>query len=154
MCVVDESVEDGVTHGGIAGEFVPGVDGVLAGDEGGSVALSVVKDLEEQSILIVASLLPSTQNLTHDQEILLSREGGIERFEEFREVVGKSTHLLNNLFSALFCQWDLAIAESDSNTKQLEMLRQIESLLRDVSVEIKSLSRAYAQSRDAISLEK
>ena len=52
MCIVDESVEDGVAHGGIACEFVPGVDGVLTGDEGGAVALAVVKDLEEQSILI------------------------------------------------------------------------------------------------------
>ena len=52
MCVVDESVEDGVAHGGIAGEFVPGVDRVLTGDEGGTGALAVIKDLEEQSILI------------------------------------------------------------------------------------------------------
>ncbi len=52
MCVVDESVEDGVAHGGVADEFVPGVDGVLTGDEGGAVALAVVKDLEEESILI------------------------------------------------------------------------------------------------------
>ena len=52
MCVVDESVEDGVAHGGIAGEFVPGVDRVLTGDEGGTGSLAVIENLKEQSILI------------------------------------------------------------------------------------------------------
>ena len=54
MCVVDESVEDGVAHGGIAGEFVPGVDRVLTGDEGGTGALAVIKDLEPQNSLALA----------------------------------------------------------------------------------------------------
>ena len=52
VCVVNESVQDGVAHGGITDEFVPGVDGVLAGDQRGAGALSVIEDLEEQAVLV------------------------------------------------------------------------------------------------------
>ena len=47
-----EPVEDGVSDGGIADPFVPGVDGVLAGDEGGAAPLAVVEDLEEEAVLV------------------------------------------------------------------------------------------------------
>ena len=49
MC---ESVEDGVSHGGVTDQFVPGVEWVLAGDEGGAYALPVVEDLKEESVLV------------------------------------------------------------------------------------------------------
>ena len=50
--VVNEAVQDGVAHGGITDEFVPGVDGVLAGDQRGAGPLSVIEDLEEQAVLV------------------------------------------------------------------------------------------------------
>lgn len=47
MGVVDEAVEDGVGVGRVADEGVPLVDRELAGDEGGTAAISVLQDLQE-----------------------------------------------------------------------------------------------------------
>ena len=47
-----QAVEDGVSGRGIADQLVPGVDRVLAGDQGGPGALAVVEDLEEESVLV------------------------------------------------------------------------------------------------------
>jgi len=49
---VYQAVEDGVSGRGIADQLVPGVDRVLAGDQGGPGALAVVEDLEEESVLV------------------------------------------------------------------------------------------------------
>jgi hypothetical protein len=45
--VVDQAVEDGVGVGGIADRRVPLIDGELAGDDGGGVALAILEDLQE-----------------------------------------------------------------------------------------------------------
>jgi hypothetical protein len=44
---MDEAVEDGVGVGRVADEGVPLVDRELAGDEGGTAAISVLQDLQE-----------------------------------------------------------------------------------------------------------
>ena len=49
---VDETVKDGVGHGGIANELMPAVWRELAGDEGGGAALAVIKDLQEVAVLV------------------------------------------------------------------------------------------------------
>jgi hypothetical protein len=45
VSVVEDAVEDGVGEGGIAEVVVPAVDGDLAGDEDGAVAIAVLHDL-------------------------------------------------------------------------------------------------------------
>jgi hypothetical protein len=45
--IVDSAIEDGIGIGGIADEFMPFVDGDLAGDDGGSSAIAFFKYLEE-----------------------------------------------------------------------------------------------------------
>ena len=47
MCVVEETVEDGVAEGGIADDIVPVFDGDLAGEERAAAGVAVVEDLEE-----------------------------------------------------------------------------------------------------------
>ena len=47
MSVMDEAVEYGVGVGGIADQRMPLVDRELAGDDDGSAAVPVLKDLEE-----------------------------------------------------------------------------------------------------------
>ena len=54
--VVDEAVEDGVGDGGIADDFVPVVDGHLAGDDGRAALVAVLDDLEEIAALVVIEL--------------------------------------------------------------------------------------------------
>jgi len=49
---VYQAVEDGVSGRGSADHLVPGGDRVLAGDQGGPGALSVVEDLEEEAVLV------------------------------------------------------------------------------------------------------
>ncbi len=51
MGVVDEPVEDGVGEDGVADDVVPGVDGKLAGDDGGAAAVAVLEDLEQVAAL-------------------------------------------------------------------------------------------------------
>ena len=52
VCVIEESVEDGVAEGGVADDIVPVVDGDLAGEQRATAGIAVVEDLEE----VVASL--------------------------------------------------------------------------------------------------
>ena len=47
MCVVYESVEDGIGEGVIADEVIPLVDGQLAGDEGGGALVAVIHEVHE-----------------------------------------------------------------------------------------------------------
>ena len=47
MCVVNDTIEDGVGVGGIADQLVPFVDGDLAGDDRRSSAISFFEDFEE-----------------------------------------------------------------------------------------------------------
>src|SRR5215471_7669711 len=58
VCVVDESIEDGVGVSRITDQLVPFIHGDLAGDDRGAPPVSLLEDLEE----IMAS-------------------GGVERFE-------------------------------------------------------------------------
>ena len=58
VSVMDQAIEDGIGVGGITDQRVPLIDGKLAGDDGGVVAVAVLEDLQQ----VVAS-------------------GGIERFE-------------------------------------------------------------------------
>jgi len=45
--VVDQAIEDGVCEGRVADDFMPGVDGELAGDDGRLPAVAVLEDLEQ-----------------------------------------------------------------------------------------------------------
>ena len=47
MSVVDEPIEDGVGDGGLADDFVPGIYGQLAGDEGGFKPMAVFHHVEQ-----------------------------------------------------------------------------------------------------------
>ena len=46
MGVVDDAVEDGVSDGRLANDVVPAIDGDLAGDQGGAVAVALLDDLQ------------------------------------------------------------------------------------------------------------
>jgi hypothetical protein len=50
---VDGAVADGVGEGGVADDLVPGLDGELAGDEGGGALVAVLDDLEEVAAFLV-----------------------------------------------------------------------------------------------------
>jgi len=50
--VVDEAIEDCVGDGGISDDFVPAVDGQLAGDDDRASFISVLDDLEQITALI------------------------------------------------------------------------------------------------------
>lgn len=50
--VVEEAIENRVSHRGIIDELMPGIQGVLTGEEGRPGALSVIKDFEEEPVLI------------------------------------------------------------------------------------------------------
>ena len=52
VCVVDETVENGVGDGGIGDDLVPVIHGNLAGDDGGATLMPVVDDLEEIAALV------------------------------------------------------------------------------------------------------
>ena len=47
VCVIEQTVEDGVAEGGIADDIVPVLDGDLAGEERAAAGAAVVEDLEE-----------------------------------------------------------------------------------------------------------
>ncbi len=53
VCVVDESVKNGVGERWVADAFVPVFEGHLCGDEGGAAVVSLFGDLEEVSSLFV-----------------------------------------------------------------------------------------------------
>ena len=52
MCVVDETVENGVGDGGIGDDLMPVIDRDLAGDDGRSALMPVVDDLEQIATLV------------------------------------------------------------------------------------------------------
>ena len=47
-----QAIQDGMSHGGVTGPLVPGIDGVLAGEQVGAGTLTVIEDLEEEAVLI------------------------------------------------------------------------------------------------------
>ena len=52
MGVVHESIQDGIRDGLIADQFVPVLDGELAGHDGGGASVPVVEDLQEITPLL------------------------------------------------------------------------------------------------------
>ena len=44
---MDQAVQDGIAEGGIADDFMPVLQGLLAGDQGGLPAVSILEDFEE-----------------------------------------------------------------------------------------------------------
>ena len=52
VCVVDETVENGVGDGGIGDHLVPVIDRHLAGDDGGTALMPIVDDLEQIATLV------------------------------------------------------------------------------------------------------
>ena len=52
VCVVDETVKNGVGDGGIGDDLVPVIDRDLAGDDGRAALMAVVDDLEEIATLV------------------------------------------------------------------------------------------------------
>jgi hypothetical protein len=60
--IVNEAVEDSVGDGGIADDFIPVVDGDLAGDDGRAALVAVLDDLEEIAALIVIELFGVPQS--------------------------------------------------------------------------------------------
>ena len=50
--VVDDAIEDCVGDGGISDNFIPAVDGQLAGDDDRTSFISVLDDLEQVAALI------------------------------------------------------------------------------------------------------
>ena len=68
VCVVNETVEDRVGKSGVADHLVPVVDGELALDQGGAVAVAVVEDLQQVEALFVG---PGSQSPVEDQEVHL-----------------------------------------------------------------------------------
>ncbi len=57
--IVDQVVEDGVSERRIADHVVPVIDGYLACDDGGSLLIAILNDLQEITALLVAELLGS-----------------------------------------------------------------------------------------------
>ena len=49
---MDEPVEEGIGEGRVADDVMPGVDGQLAGDDGGGAAVSVLEDLEQVAAFV------------------------------------------------------------------------------------------------------
>ena len=54
MCIVDETVENGVSDGGVGDDLVPVIDGHLAGDDDGTTLMPVVHDLEQIAALVAS----------------------------------------------------------------------------------------------------
>ena len=52
MGVVDEPIQDGVGDGRIGDQFVPVLDGQLAGHDGGRASMPVVENLQEIALLL------------------------------------------------------------------------------------------------------
>ena len=47
VSVVNEAIQDGVAEGWVSDNFVPMVDGDLAGDDGGGATVAVIEDLQK-----------------------------------------------------------------------------------------------------------
>ena len=44
---MDQAVQDGIAEGGVPNDFMPVLQGELAGDQGGLSAMSILQDFEE-----------------------------------------------------------------------------------------------------------
>lgn len=44
---MDQAVQDGISDGGFPNEFMPSIDGELAGDEGGAPIITIIQDFQE-----------------------------------------------------------------------------------------------------------
>jgi hypothetical protein len=62
---------------------------------------------------------------------------------EFRRTVGRSAHMLNNLLTALFCQWDLCFPPGREPGPADPEVR-LKTFLDQMALEVRSLSRACA----------
>lgn len=67
MRAMHDAIENRIGERGIAEVFVPAVDGQLAGDDGRSVAVSVVEDLEE--VLALRVLEPDDAPIVEDEDV-------------------------------------------------------------------------------------
>ncbi len=72
--MVYEPVEDRVAEGGIADDVVPVLDGELAGDEGGSTRVAVLKDFEQISTFDLIERLES--------EVVNDEQRGFQKSDE------------------------------------------------------------------------
>lgn len=79
------------------------------------------------------------------------RDGGTAALAEFHQSTGRTVHMLNNLLTALYCQWDVCFPEpSDDPDDSAPLLRRTVDLM---ATEIRTLSRAcadYAPAADAV----
>ena len=78
-----QPVQDGVGHSGVGNDFVPLVDGKLAGDEGGALALAVVEDFQQIAILF-ADHLGNAQVIDNEQR---RPSELLEQGQEMKEVI-------------------------------------------------------------------
>ena len=49
--IVHQAVQNGIGHRRISNDFVPLLNGKLAGDEGGALALAIIEDFQQIAIL-------------------------------------------------------------------------------------------------------
>ena len=49
--MMDQAIQDGIAEGGFADDFMPVLQGELAGDQGGLPAMSILEDFEEIAAL-------------------------------------------------------------------------------------------------------
>jgi len=52
VCIVNETVENGVGDGWVGDHLVPVIDGNLAGNDGGATLVPVIDDLEKVAALV------------------------------------------------------------------------------------------------------
>src|SRR6266436_9990015 len=67
VCVVDEAIEDRVGDGGVSDDFVPAIDGQLAGDDNRTGFVSILDDFEQITALVGVERLWSP--VVQDQQI-------------------------------------------------------------------------------------
>ena len=77
MRAMDDAVENRVGECGIAEVFVPAAEGQLAGNDRGSVAVSVVEDLEE--VLTLRVLEPDDAPIIEDEDVDPREAGQYDR---------------------------------------------------------------------------
>lgn len=63
---------------------------------------------------------------------------------EFRRQAGRSAHMLNNLLTALYCQWDLCFPKAGPSGELPASTRQLKAFLDQIASEVRVLSRACA----------
>jgi len=64
---MDQSIQDGIGKGRLTDYLVPGVNGELAGDEGGAECVAIFEDLQEVMTLLVGE--PAQAPVVEDKEI-------------------------------------------------------------------------------------